>query len=50
MKKKNITNKVAALTNATALKMVQANANSACAWMYSQPKFPKEAERFKKVR
>lgn len=49
-KKKTITERVASITDATALKMVQMNANSACSWLYHQPEFPKEAEKFKKVR
>ncbi len=34
--------------NAMAMIMVTQTANSACVWIVHQPKFPKEADKFKK--
>lgn len=42
--------KVAQGVNSLVKKMVVQNANSACIWLVHQPKFPKEAEQFKKVK
>ncbi|MDR2043868.1 MAG: cyclic lactone autoinducer peptide [Clostridium sp.] len=36
-------------TNQLALKLVVQNANSACMNFFHQPRFPKEAQRYKKV-
>lgn len=35
--------------NSLALTLVISSANAACCWMFHQPEFPKEAEKFKKV-
>lgn len=35
--------------NSLALTLVISSANATCCWMFHQPEFPKEAEKFKKV-
>lgn len=36
------------ILNNMALAMVIQSANSACTWIFHQPEFPKEAEKYKK--
>lgn len=50
MKIKNLLKKImtTGVLNSLALVLVAASANSACAWVYHQPKFPDAASKFKK--
>lgn len=47
---KKITSKLLSLLNCLAVLFVIQSANAACSWMFHQPEFPKEANRFKKIR
>lgn len=48
MKKLNF--KLITVLNSLAILFVSQSANTACSWMFHQPEFPKEANRFNKLR
>lgn len=41
--------RIGVLANCMALLLVIQSANSACCWIVHEPKFPKDANKFKKV-
>lgn len=47
--KSKIFRKLGVLTNCIALMFVIQSANTACVWIFHEPFFPKEANKFKKV-
>ena len=42
--------KIGALANCMALVLVMQSANTACGWIVHQPKFPEDANKYKKVK
>lgn len=46
--KKFFNPKLLTILNSLAVVLVASSANSACSWMFHQPEFPKEANRFKR--
>lgn len=50
MKLKNIVKRIASVgvLNSLALILVIQNSNQACMWIFHQPEFPEQAEKFKK--
>lgn len=46
--KKLFNPKVLTILNSLAVVLVASSANSACSWMFHQPEFPKEANKFKR--
>lgn len=46
--KKFFNPKVMTILNSLAVMFVASSANSACSWMFHQPEFPKEAEKFRR--
>lgn len=47
---KSIYQKILGTLNWWALLLVKQTANSSCAWVFHQPEFPKEANKFKKIK
>lgn len=50
MKFRKVLMKVGMLANCLALALVVQGANTTCAWVVHQPKFPEGADKFKKVK
>ena len=47
---KKLLPKIGALANCMALVLVMQSANTACGWIVHQPKFPEDANKYKKVK
>lgn len=48
--KKQFIKKVMTVMNCMAIMFVMQTANSACAWIFHQPEFPKEAQKYSKFK